>query len=59
MATPQTEGAVAFAASDDQIQDICSTLEEMKESMASVREVIKSVQAKYVSNTIQAYIILT
>lgn len=34
-----------------QVQDCCSTLEEMKESMSSVREVIKSLQKKCVTES--------
>ena len=36
------------AEDDTQVQDYCSTLDEMKESMASVREVVRSLQAKCV-----------
>lgn len=55
MSAPQTEDVAAPTAGDDEVQDHCGTLDEMKESMASVREVIKSLQAKYVRNTIQTY----
>ena len=48
MSIDMVDVPAAQSADDSRVKDYCSTLDEMKESMAAVREVVKSLQEKCV-----------